>query len=191
MLILFKLIAGNFFFPKIPGQTSRAKSISAWLEKTSENGFAEYLANAEFWRMFESQKREGILRITAAVSPIASFRSMSGNRIQYLPDKSFSGNKKLTILRLKNNPIMSVGLKAFANLPRLENLWVQRVYICSEVKVVRSSPCQIVLQSPVKNQVTHIHTLTPLSLSQSGVWHLAFCFNWIYCSWLHLFLLFA
>ena len=72
--------------------------------------------------MFESQKREGILRITAAVSPIASFRSMSGNRIQYLPDKSFSGNKKLTILRLKNNPIMSVGLKAFANLPRLENL---------------------------------------------------------------------
>ena len=50
------------------------------------------------------------------------FRSMSGNFIQYLPDKSFSGNKKLTILRLKNNPIMSVGLKAFANLPRLENL---------------------------------------------------------------------
>ena len=50
------------------------------------------------------------------------FRSMSGNKIEYLPDKSFSGNKKLTILRLKNNPIMSVGLKAFANLPRLENL---------------------------------------------------------------------
>ena len=49
-------------------------------------------------------------------------RSMLENKIEYLPDDSFSGNKQLTILRLKKNPIMSVGKYAFSNLPHLENL---------------------------------------------------------------------
>ena len=73
---------------------------------------------------------------------------MSGNLIQYLPDKSFSGNKKLTILRLKNNPIMSVGLKAFANLPRLENLWV---YICLLI-----NSCNVIVTKITINNFTPI-----------------------------------
>ena len=78
---------------------------------------------------------------------------MSGNKIEYLPDKSFSGNKKLTILRLKNNPIMSVGLKAFANLPRLENLYVFQLSFLYQQLYVQSfhwSKCKC-LMFPIKD----------------------------------------
>ena len=49
-------------------------------------------------------------------------RSLSDNKLEYLPDQSFVGNKKLTRLVLKKNPIMSVGTQAFANLPKFDTL---------------------------------------------------------------------
>ncbi|KAJ8299442.1 hypothetical protein KUTeg_023502 [Tegillarca granosa] len=48
--------------------------------------------------------------------------NIGDNDIEYIPDNSFSGNKKLRLLRLKNNPIKSVEKNAFRGLPNLNDL---------------------------------------------------------------------
>ena len=53
---------------------------------------------------------------------MSHFRSISDNDIKYLSESCFSNNKKLKILHLKNNQILSVHKNTFANLPQLENL---------------------------------------------------------------------
>ena len=45
-----------------------------------------------------------------------------GNRIEYLPDYSFGGNQKLTAMQFNGNPIHSVGLHAFDNLPYIKRM---------------------------------------------------------------------
>ena len=47
---------------------------------------------------------------------------LSANNIRYVRDNSFIHNQKLTTLGLNNNPIVSVGIYAFANLPYLQKL---------------------------------------------------------------------
>ncbi|CAG2221766.1 unnamed protein product [Mytilus edulis] len=48
--------------------------------------------------------------------------SLEDNRIDFIPDNSFAGNKKLEILKLRRNPIRSFGTKAFKELPNLKEL---------------------------------------------------------------------
>jgi len=49
-------------------------------------------------------------------------RSLIENRIERIEDGCFSGNKKLTLLKLKDNPIKYVGKDTFTNLPDLGEL---------------------------------------------------------------------
>ena len=51
-----------------------------------------------------------------------TFRSLEDNNIDYIPDNSFIGNKKIHTLKLIRNPIRSFGIKAFKELPFLKEL---------------------------------------------------------------------
>ena len=53
---------------------------------------------------------------------VCHYRAIEGNQIEYLPDNCFRENKKLTRLRLKDNPITAVGKNTFSHMPALEEL---------------------------------------------------------------------
>ena len=53
---------------------------------------------------------------------ICLYSAMTENQIEYLPDNCFRGNKKLTRLRLKDNPITAIGKRTYSNMPQLEEL---------------------------------------------------------------------
>lgn len=53
-----------------------------------------------------------------------NFRTLENNFIGSIPNQSFSGNKRLSSLRLEGNPIRSYGHTAFSNLPLLRDLYV-------------------------------------------------------------------
>lgn len=50
------------------------------------------------------------------------YRSIEDNMIKRLDDGCFSGNRKLALLKLKDNPISSIGHDVFVNLGGLEEL---------------------------------------------------------------------
>ncbi|XP_041366916.1 uncharacterized protein LOC121381645 [Gigantopelta aegis] len=54
------------------------------------------------------------------------------NNIEYLPDYSFAENKNLMLLQLKGNPILSVGKKAFSNLPKLRKIYLSEAHDMTE-----------------------------------------------------------
>lgn len=52
------------------------------------------------------------------------FRSLSGNRIKFIPEGLLQKTPGLTHLELKGNPLVAVEHQAFSSLPRLRKLQV-------------------------------------------------------------------
>ncbi|XP_052802629.1 follicle-stimulating hormone receptor-like isoform X2 [Mya arenaria] len=66
--------------------------------------------------------------------PDLSDLAITDNRIKVLPNDCFSKNRKLIFLKLKDNPIVSVGQNTFSNMPDLKDL------VLSEVREMQEFP---------------------------------------------------
>ncbi|XP_060552308.1 leucine-rich repeat-containing G-protein coupled receptor 4-like isoform X2 [Ruditapes philippinarum] len=141
-----------------------------------------------------------LTEIPAAINALPDLFDLSvrENRIAYLPDGCFSSNKKLSILNLKENPIVSCGVNTFSGLPdlgelvlseageltifpnlagstSLEKISLDRASITSLPDKLCQNLHQLTVLDVHKNQISSIpnmtdcHALTSLNLGNNGI----------------------